>query len=180
MSYSILHIVGSNSLSVRSRLDLKFLRGQCMGLFAEAGSVLSKKDDQAEQKWARHQKNITSGLEKPGPRVEVGEEMPQFHSGQTEESLIYWRIRAIDQCQKQAQNWLHPDRGGEPLHSSETCSQYRSNRSLSNHAGIAWVSRFLHKRVESMLLKVHAVPKVTQRPLKIQLFTKSVKLRSSN
>lgn len=105
MSYSILYIVGFNSLSVRSRLDLKFLRGQCMGLFAEAGSVLSKKDDQAEQKWARHQKNITSGLEKPGPRVEVGEEMPQLHSGQTEESLIYWRIQVKDQCQKQAQNW---------------------------------------------------------------------------
>lgn len=162
MSYSILHIVGSNSLSVRSRLDLKFLRGQCMGLFAEAGSVLSKKDDQAEQKWAHHQKNITSGLEKPGQRVEVGEEMPQFHSGQTEESLIYWRIRVIDQCQKRAQNWLHPDRGGEPLHSSETCSQYRSNRPLSNHAGIAWVSRFftqtcgVHAAQSARCTKSHA------------------------
>lgn len=40
--HSILHLVGSDSLSVESWQDLKFLRGQWMGLFTEAGSVLSK------------------------------------------------------------------------------------------------------------------------------------------
>lgn len=59
MSYSILHIVGFNSLSVRSRLDLKFLRGQCMGVFAEAGSGRAKVSTPSEEHYIRLRKTRT-------------------------------------------------------------------------------------------------------------------------